>query len=520
MVIYTKLRRKRLKMTTLTKQLAEQLQIHKEDDLIKDLQLDQWFTGQQLADDVATLHDFFQEIGLMNQDLALVCLDNSAVYPVLTQAFWQLGVVEHPVAATTPIAQLLTEFNEHTYAVIVVKQELADQLTDQIPLQKQIVKLNTNQELTIFINTELLSKRPNDTGTSPNEEDLGLILNTSGTTGKPKRVGLTHRILNNAAHHNIDSHKMTSADTTLITMPMFHINAQVISTLSTRLSGGKIVIANKFSASHFWQQISENQVTWTSVVPTIISILLINDQANHIYSELKAHIHLRFVRSSSFALPESKFIAFQDRFHTKILEGYGMTETSSQSTLNPINAQKIGSAGKPVGTDVAILIDGKYETKGTAIGEIVVRGDHVISDYVDPQPNAFHDGWFLTGDLGYFDEDGYLFVKGRSKDMINRGGEKVAPAGVQSILSQLDFIEEIVILGMPDDLYGEAVTAVVKPKNSLLDEATMIAQLQDYANENLAKFERPTQIYFVQDFPRNPTGKILRPQLKKQLLSI
>lgn len=104
--------------------------------------------------------------------------------------------------------------------------------------------------------------------------------------------------------------------------------------------------------------------------------------------------------------------------------------------------------------------------------------------------------------------------------MINRGGEKVAPAGVQSILSQLDFIEEIVILGMPDDLYGEAVTAVVKPKNSLLDEATMIAQLQDYANENLAKFERPTQIYFVQDFPRNPTGKILRPQLKKQLLSI
>lgn len=93
-----------------------------------------------------------------------------------------------------------------------------------------------------------------------------------------------------------------------------------------------------------------------------------------------------------------------------------------------------------------------------------MRGDHVISDYMDPQPDAFHDGWFLTGDLGYFDEDGYLFVKGRSKDMINRGGEKVAPAGVQSVLSQLEFIAEIVILGMPDDLYGEAVTAVVKPK--------------------------------------------------------
>nr|CCC56293.1 putative O-succinylbenzoate--CoA ligase [Weissella thailandensis fsh4-2] len=142
-------------MTTLTKQLTEQLQIHKDDELIKDLQLDQWFTGQQLADDVTTLYNFFREIGLMHQDLSLVCLDNSAVYPVLTQAFWQLGVVEHPVAATTPIAQLLAEFNEHTYAVIVVKKELADQLTDQVPLQKQIVKLNTNQHFFRKIETIL-----------------------------------------------------------------------------------------------------------------------------------------------------------------------------------------------------------------------------------------------------------------------------------------------------------------------------------------------------------------------------
>lgn len=507
-------------MTELTKQLTKQLIVHQNDPMIKDLQQDQWFTGRQVASDVARLRQHFINLKLTKHDLALVCLDNSAVYPVLTQALWEMGMVEHPVAATTPIAQLQAEFNEHNYAVVIVKAALADQIVNDSVLEQTMIRLDTAPQLAVFINTALVADRMIQNPQQPQEDDLALILNTSGTTGKPKRVGLTHRILNNAAHHDIESHRLTAADTTMITMPMFHINAQVISTLSTRLSGGKIVIAQKFSASRFWQQVSDNHVTWVSVVPTIISILLINDRANQIYSQLRDQIQLRFVRSSSFSLPENKFVAFQDRFDTQILEGYGMTETSSQCTLNPFDAQKIGSAGKAFGTEVAILVNGRYETTDTTIGEIVVRGDHVISEYMDPQPASFQDGWFLTGDLGYLDEDGYLFVKGRSKDMINRGGEKVAPAEVQSVLSQLDFIEEIAVIGMPDDLYGEAVSAVIKPKDVYADQETMRANLLDYAAFNLAKFEQPTQVYFVDDFPRNPTGKILRPQLKEMLRGV
>lgn len=488
--------------------------------MIKDLNSDQWFTGGQIAKDVASLRQHFINLKVRQSDLALVCLDNSAVYPVITQAFFEMGIIEHPVAATTPIAQLQSEFNEHEYALVVVKEELAAQITNDSKLERTSIHLTTEDNLAVFINTKLVSDREIENPTEPGEEDLALILNTSGTTGKPKRVGLTHRILNNAAHHDIESHELTEDDTTMIVMPMFHINAQVISTLSTRLSGGKIVIAQKFSASRFWQQVADNGVTWVSVVPTIISILLINDKANLIYSQLRDQIHMRFVRSSSFSLPENKFIAFQDKFDTQILEGYGMTETSSQCTINPFNAQKIGSAGKAFGTELAILVNGKYETNDTEIGEIVVRGDHVISSYIDPQPTSFQDGWFLTGDLGYLDEDGYLFVKGRSKDMINRGGEKVAPAEVQSILSQLDFIEEVAVIGMPDDLYGEAVTAVIKPKDLMADHDEMEQKLFDYAQFNLAKFEQPTQVYFVEDFPRNPTGKILRPKLKDELLSV
>ena len=212
----------------------------------------------------------------------------------------------------------------------------------------------------------------------------------------------------------------------MVVMPMFHINAQVISVLATRLSGGKLVIAPKFSASGFWPTIETNHVTWVSVVPTIISILLMNQQALAAYH---SNIHLRFVRSSSFALPEDKLVAFQSHFHTQVLEGYGMTETASQSTLNPIHAPKIGSAGKPVGTELRIkLADGTFTKKPFVEGEIVLRGDHVIHDYLEPHPESFENGWFLTGDLGYLDQDGYLFVKGRRKEMINRGGEKVAPA--------------------------------------------------------------------------------------------
>ncbi|KRO08029.1 acyl-CoA synthetase family protein [Paucilactobacillus hokkaidonensis] len=380
--------------------------------------------------------------------------------------------------------------------------------------------MNTFASLPVFVNTAITANREFMPADEPNEDDLALILNTSGTTGKPKRVGLTHRLLNNAAQHNITSHQMGSDDTAMIVMPMFHINAQVMSCLSTRLSGGRLVITSKFSASHFWQQVSDNNVTWVSVVPTIVSILLINDKANALYLQLKDNINLRFVRCSSFALPENKFSAFQERFDTQILEGYGMTETASQCTLNPFGAPKIGSAGKAVGTQLAILVDDQYQTNNTDIGEIMVRGDHVINDYMDSQPESFKNGWFLTGDLGYLDEDGYLFVKGRSKDMINRGGEKVAPAEVQSVLSQIDFVAEVAVIGMPDDLYGEAVTAVVKPKDLFANHDQLKQQLQEYAQKNLAKFEQPTLVYFVTDFPRNPTGKILRPQLKEELLSV
>lgn len=498
-------------MSEITNQLNKQLRNNMNQEMIKDEKRNRWYQGFELADDVRMLREEFLDLHIGFGDVVLVCLPNTAAYPLITQALWEVGAVMHPVAATTPEKELQQELNEHDYVASIVGQTLVDAALDDRVAIVSALHLQTYSLLHIIRDRSLMG---HDAKT-PDEDDLALIMNTSGTTGKPKRVGLTHRILLNGVKHDIESHKMTSEDTSLLVMPMFHINAQAVVILATRLSGGKLVIAEKFSASKFWNQVKENNVTWVSVVPTIINILLINQKANENYSD---DIRLRFVRCSSFALPLDKLIAFQTRFHTRILEGYGMTETASQCTINPFDAPKVGSAGKPFETDLGIMIDDQITKRPQQIGEIVVRGDHVISDYLDPHPESFKNGWFLTGDLGYLDEDGYLFVKGRKKDIINYGGEKVAPAQVENVLSQLNFVKEVSVIGTPDTLYGEAVTAVVI-SNGEQDEELERQKIMAHAKATLANYERPTRIFFVKDYPRNATGKVIRLKLRQQVMS-
>lgn len=190
-----------------------------------------------------------------------------------------------------------------------------------------------------------------------------------------------------------------------------------------------------------------------------------------------------------------------------------MTEAASLIALNPFDAPKPGKVGLPVATEIALLVENQVTNVPNQTGEILLRGDHVITDYVDPKPSAFHDGWLRTGDLGRFDDDGYLKIVGRIKDIISRGGEKVAPAAIEAVLRQLDFVADVVVVGTPDALYGEAVTAVVIPTATDLTEAEMTTKLLEHASTQLSQPARPTQVFFVADYPRNPTGKVVRPQL-------
>ncbi|WP_390405155.1 AMP-binding protein [Lacticaseibacillus jixiensis] len=506
-------------MTQLTTLLSAQLTNNPTRPIIKDATLDHWFTGSELAQDVHKLQDLFNAMNIGKGDVLLVCLPNSAAFLPINQAAWALGIVVHPISPTTPLLALRADYDERRYPLMLMTNDLAAAFT-QAHFAQSTLRLNT-ASMTVVADIDQLENRASVDHTPVAEDDLGLILNTSGTTGQPKRVGLTHRILLNAAKHDAASNHMTEADTAMIMMPMFHINAQVMSTLSSRVANAKILVTPKFSASRFWQQVYDNQVTWVSVVPTIISFLLLNEAANAAYGRLRSGIHLRFVRSSSFALPEERLRLFQERFHTLVIEGYGMTEAASQCTTNPHDAPKIGSAGLPYGTDVQLLLDDTFTAAPGVLGEIALRGDHVITHYLDDEkPESFKDGWFLTGDLGYFDEDGYLFVKGRKKEIISRGGEKVAPAHVESVLAELPFISQLAVIGLPDDLYGEAVCAVVITTTPGLNETAQRELILAYGANHLAKFEAPTQVAFMREFPRNATGKVLRPKLREQLLTI
>ena len=499
-------------MTKLTEGLNRQLIQLFDANVMKDEAQNTWFTGQDLAEDAELLKGQLMHLNLQTGAHVLINLENSVIYTVLEQALWEIGAIVHPISAGVPVAELQAKFNQENYAMLVTQDDLANQIVNYALFERINMSLKTKAELPIFINERLLNDRSSFDMNDVNENDLALVLQTSGTTGKPKRVGLTHAMLFNAANHNITAQKLTSKDTTMVVMPMFHINAQVISILSTRLSGGKLVIAPKFSASRFWNQISQNRVSWISVVPTIVSILLLNTEAGEQFDDLKNEIQLRFVRCASFALPENKLNAFQSRFGAPVIQGYWMTETAIVITLNPFDAPKVGSAGKAIGTEVAILVDDQLQGADTEQGEILVRGDHVIGDYLESRHGTFHQNWLKTGDIGYIDAEGYLFIEGRSKDMINRGGEKIA-----HVLSQIDSGKDVAVIGLPDDLYGEAVTAVVEKKASEQSEFTLTKMILDYAKKHLAKFEQPTRIFFVEKFPRNPTGKIKREELKKQL---
>lgn len=502
-------------MTKLINNLVQQLKNQPDRPFIKDVNAKTWITKQQFAEDVEKIKQQLTDLKIGYQDMILVSIENSSAYPAVLQALWQKGAIVHPISNSTPIDQVLSEYQAHHCVGLIVNDRIN---LDQKKFLKSERQLSSQRLIVYGEKAPLALRRSVPTG-ELKEDNLALVMNTSGTTGKPKRVGLTHERLLNGAKYVATGHQLTNQDTTLVTMPMFHINAQVISILATRLTDGRLLVANKFSASHFWQQMAENRVTWASTVPTIISILLMNDQSKRQYQYYQKQLRLRFIRSASFSLPKNKLEEFQATFHVPVIEGYGLTEGASQVAVNPLDAPKAGSVGKPFGTEIKISTENNFIEIPHVLGEIAVKGANVIEDYLDPNPASFKQGWFLTGDLGYFDEEGYLFIQGRKKEMINRGGEKVAPVQVENTLNKLSFIAQVAVIGLPDPIYGEEVTAVVISRASGISRAKQRQVITDYAQRKLASYECPTRIEFIDSFPLNPTGKVLRGKLKEEILA-
>ncbi|KAI9278832.1 hypothetical protein BDA99DRAFT_493222 [Phascolomyces articulosus] len=342
----------------------------------------------------------------------------------------------------------------------------------------------------------------------PQPDDVTLLLHTSGTTGRPKGVPLSHLNLATSMGNIINTYDLTPKDRTYLVMPLFHVHGLVCGLLATLLSGGSVVIPQKFSASHFWKDFADTGCNWYTAVPTIHQILLRNPP-----TQVPA---IRFIRSCSSSLAPATFQAIEQHFKAPVLEAYAMTEAAHQMTSNPLpyrGAHKPGSVGIGQGVEIVIL-----DEQGNPVeeGEVCIRGANVTRGYLNnPKATAesfTKDGYFRTGDQGKKDKDGYLVLTGRIKELINRGGEKISPLELDAVLLSAPNIGEAVSFAVPDPIYGQEVHAavVLKNKDSGKTEAAVERELQAFCQSKLAKFKIPKRIYVTDVMPKTATGKIQR----------
>ncbi|MFK7745212.1 MAG: AMP-binding protein [Roseobacter sp.] len=344
-----------------------------------------------------------------------------------------------------------------------------------------------------------------------NPEDHALLMYTSGTTGQPKGVVHTHASLLAGGWTTTIAHALSPQDRGYCVLPIYHINGLCVSVMGSLVSGGSLALAPRFSARQFWEDAGQAGATWFSVVPTIISHLLHGSSM----PDAETTARIRFGRSASSALAPDVQTAFESRFDVPIVETMGLTETAAQILSNPLppGVRKIGSPGVAYGNEVAILDAQQHPCAPGTEGEIVIRGPNVMLEYLkNPKAtqDSFSHGWLRTGDLGRMDEDGYLFVTGRLKELIIKGGENIAPREIDEALYSHGDVIEAAAFGRPCPSYGETVEAAVKLRDgSALSEE----DLRRLCEDRLGPFKSPDHVHFLQDLPKGPSGKIQRRKL-------
>lgn len=376
-----------------------------------------------------------------------------------------------------------------------------------------LVEAEARADGTVALSTERqpTSSRPQDFA---RPDDVAMILHTSGTTSRPKRVPIRHRNLATSAANIAATYALGPADRALCVMPLFHIHGIVASLLSTLATGGTVICPPGFDGLKFWHWVEEFHPTWYSAVPTMHQLLLARAERN--MATIRAH-PFRFIRSSSAPLPPVVMERLEASFGAPVLESYGMTEASHQMTSNPPPPapRKPGSVGVGIGVDVAVMdAVGRLLPPGTR-GEVVVRGGNVVDGYENnPEANAaaFVEGWFRTGDQGYLDDDGYLVLTGRIKELINRGGEKISPLEIDDVLLRHPAVAEALAFAVPHPTLGEEVHAAVVLKGQATER-----ELRDHCAQTLADFKVPRQIHLLETLPRGATGKLQRITMAKTL---
>ncbi|MCE8028664.1 AMP-binding protein [Halomonas daqingensis] len=352
-------------------------------------------------------------------------------------------------------------------------------------------------------------------------EANALLMYTSGTTGKPKGVLLSHGNVVAGGRNTVEAHALSAEDRALCVLPLYHINAEIVTVIAPLISGGSVVMPHRFSTSSFWQWIRDYQCTWFSVVPTIVAYLL--ERGNATKEPIQATSgfeQLRFGRSASSALPASSHKEFEKEFGIPLVETMGLTETAAQILSNPLPPFQIqyGSPGIAYRNEVRVVLPDGAEAPRGEIGELMVRGDNVMKEYYkNPEATAdalSREGWLHTGDLGYQDDDGFFYITGRLKELIIKGGENIAPREIDDALLKHPAVLEAAAYAQEDGHYGQQIMACVVFKSG---QWASEAELKEFCDGEIGKFKTPSSIHAVQWLPRGPSGKVQRLKIADML---
>ena len=456
--------------------------------------------------------------GIGKGDAVSLLMPNSAEYIIAYFACWQLGAVAGPVNSLLKADEIAYLISDSEAKALLVHSDFLptiESIRKSLPSLQNVIRFNDEWAATSDFAPDAGAPDPNLSNINLDSE--AIIIYTSGTTGKPKGCLLTHGNLIANARQISEWLAFTKEDRLLTIMPLFHMNAVSVTTMSALYAGGSTVVSPKFSASRFWQIVSDYKVTSFGSVATMLSMLL-STYPNGVPQGLKTD-QLRFAMCGSAPVPAEILKGFEETFNCLVIEGYGLSESTCRSTFNPPDQRRRpGSCGMPIGNEMRVVDDDDNEVADGELGEIVLRGENILKGYYkneEATATAFRNGWFHTGDVGYRDADGFFYIVDRKSDMIIRGGENIYPREIDEVLYQHPAVAAAATIGVPDPLYGEEVEAFV-----VLKEGREVAEedLISFCRERLADFKCPKSIHFVEEIPKGPTGKLLKRELTKEFL--
>jgi long-chain acyl-CoA synthetase len=471
---------------------------------------DKTYTYAEMNRIITGIGAYLSGLGVAREDRIALYMPNRPEWIMCYYGVARMGAISVCVPAAYKREEMVGLVNDSRSSVLITSSDLSSEVPSSaaIPSVRKIIVVDEDDVFRSIVANEkgFVPVSARTTG-----DDVGAILYTGGTTGVPKGAMLTHRNLVSSAQNVAFHERMTPEDVGVCFMPLTHVFAQCHIMNALFFSCGTLVLFPGFDMDEILSAVSTHRVTRFYAVPTVY-IRFLNDPSTR--ERLRS---LRYVFSAATSMPAEIVRQWVDAFGIPINEAYGMTETASCVTFNHLFRHKIGSIGTPAGIVEVRLVDGDdNDVRDGERGEIVIRGPNVMKGYFNrPEETAvaLRNGWLHSGDVGVFDDEGYLFIVDRLKDVIITGGENVFPKEVEDVLYMHEVVSECAVVGLAHPEYGEAVTAFVTLKEGkTVDEKALIS----FCKERLARYKVPKTVRVVAELPKTPQGKILRRELKKE----